>query len=449
MVAEIVSIGDEISTGAVLDTNSQFLSCSLSEIGARVLYHSTVSDDMDAMVAAFGLAFRRADIIVVTGGLGPTQDDLTRQAIANALGVELVFDQESLKRVESFFANRNRAMPESNKIQAYFPDGSRIITNPNGTAPGFIVERSRDDLPNRPSFVSSYPKRKGSFILESFPGVPAELKEMWSGANGRDAIVQFIDRATGGRKTYYKNKLIHAFGAGESAIEEKLPNLISRDHSPLVGITAKNSVITLRIFAEGASVEECDEQIDDISRFIYARVGDFIFGEDSDTLPGTVSQSLRAQCQRVGVFEWGTRGSLAQSIDPDVLAFGRVFGESERDDFIELFGDSSTVSESKKRLSDNRETFGSKFYVEEPISRELWALCETERRGGSLDYLLAVGPFPNSDSNEKTDVDVAFVDFRDRDKPILRRETFAFGGHPAIRATLFGNQALDLVRRYQ
>ena len=107
-VAEIVSIGDEISTGAILDTNSQFLSQSLSEIGVRTLYHSTVGDDMDAMVEAFAVAFRRADVVVITGGLGPTQDDLTRQAAAKVLGVELEFDQASLEHMTSLFTRRGR-----------------------------------------------------------------------------------------------------------------------------------------------------------------------------------------------------------------------------------------------------------------------------------------------------------------------------------------------------
>ncbi|MBR5759796.1 MAG: competence/damage-inducible protein A, partial [Thermoguttaceae bacterium] len=133
IVAEIVSIGDEISTGAILDTNSQYLSQSLSEVGVRVLYHSTVGDDANAMIVAIATAIRRADVVVITGGLGPTQDDLTRQTVADVLGVALEFDHSSLDHVMNFFSRRGRQMPESNKIQAYFPKGSHIIHNPNGT----------------------------------------------------------------------------------------------------------------------------------------------------------------------------------------------------------------------------------------------------------------------------------------------------------------------------
>lgn len=457
IVAEIISIGDEISTGAILDTNSQYLSQSLSEVGVRVLYHSTIGDDVNAMVIAIATALRRADVVVITGGLGPTQDDLTRQTVADVLGVDLVFDQNSLDHVSSFFTRRGQKMPESNKIQAYFPKGSHIIHNPNGTAPGFFVDNPREELPDFPSCVSGYPNRPGNFLLLSFPGVPAELKEMWDGPDGRETVIRYVSRITGGKKTFYRNKLIHTFGAGESAVESKLPNLIARDRFPLVGITAKNSVITLRIFAEGSSEEECAQQIEELSNTIYSALGEFVFGEDDETFPSVISHNLRAQCKTVGIFEWGTRGTLAASLDSDVLAFGRSFGESDRNDFVRLFGDSSTTPPEKRLKSDNHETFGSTFYVlEKELSPELCELCKAESRGKKVDYFLAVGPYPIVSENAAVDsskggetVDVAFIDFRDANAPILRRETFLFGGHPAIRNVLFGNQALDLLRRYQ
>ena len=457
IVAEIISIGDEITTGAILDTNSQYLSQSLSGIGVRVLYHSTIGDDSNAMIIAIATALRRADVVVITGGLGPTQDDLTRQTVANVLGVDLEFDQNSLDHVVSFFRRRGRETPESNKIQAYFPKGSHIIHNPNGTAPGFFVDKPRAELPDFPSCVSGYPNRSGDFLLLSFPGVPAELKEMWEGSDGRETVARYVSQATGGKKTYYRNKLIHTFGAGESAVESKLPNLIARDRFPLVGITAKNSVITLRIFAEGSSEKECAQQIEELSNTIYSIVGDFVFGEDDDTFPSVISHNLRAQCRTVGIFEWGTRGTLAASLDSDVLAFGRSFGESDNNDFVRLFGDSSKTPLEKRLKSDNQETFGSTFYIlENKLSPELLELCKTESRGKKVDYCLAVGPYPTVSENSAVDaseeretVDVAFIDFRDAHAPILRRETFLFGGHPAIRNVLFGNQALDLLRRYQ
>ncbi|MBQ8362416.1 MAG: hypothetical protein IJX36_00630, partial [Thermoguttaceae bacterium] len=335
IIAEIISIGDEITSGAILDTNAQYLSRSLSEIGVRVLYHSTIGDDFDAMVGAFALAFRRAEVVVVTGGLGPTQDDLTRQVAAQTLGGELTFDPDSFAHIERLFARRGRAMTESNKIQAYFPAGAQVIFNPNGTAPGFYYEGSRsqlsdiksptqNDAASRSSETVSSPQTLKTqtdvlkdFIALFFPGVPAEMREMWNGPNGRAAVERFAERLLDGARPVYRSKTIRTFGAGESALEARLPNLIARDRVPTVGITAKESVISLRILAEGATEADCERQIEETSKFIYERAGEFVFGEEDETLQSVVSRVLRAQCLKVGVLEWGTRGLLASKIEND------------------------------------------------------------------------------------------------------------------------------------
>lgn len=456
IVAEIVSVGDEITTGYILNTNAPFLSQSLAEIGVRVLYHTTVSDDMDAMVDAFAVALRRADVVICTGGLGPTKDDLTRQAAAAVLGVELTFDQPSFDHIVQLFSRRGREMPDSNRIQAYFPQGSRIIYNPNGTAPGFVFEDKRNRLPDVPIAYGSLKSGAGldgEFIFLTFPGVPAELEEMWRGQEGRPAIERFVNRLSGGKRTVYRTKLIHSFGAGESVVEARLPGLIDRDHFPTVGITAKNSVITLRIFAEGASEEECEKQIDEISHDVFSKVGDFVFGEDGETLAGALCNNLRPQCRKVGVLEWSTQGRLAEQIDSDVLGFGRIFGDADRELFVKLFGDSSQTPINQRKTHTKHETFSSTFYVDNvPISKDLQALYDAERRGETVDYLLAIGPYPVAleEANTKSGaVDVAFIDFRDPALPVMRRDTFAFGGQPAMINALFCNRAMDILLRNQ
>ncbi|MGI6401452.1 MAG: competence/damage-inducible protein A [Thermoguttaceae bacterium] len=451
VVAEIISIGDEITTGVILNTNAPFLSQSLEEIGVRTLYHTTVSDDMTAMVEAFAVAFRRADVVVCTGGLGPTQDDLTRQAVARTLGVDLAFDQASFDHTAELLARRGRQMPESNKIQAYIPKGSRAIYNPNGTAPGFVVEEKRSRLPNIPLSYGSLKtgaELDGEFIFLAFPGVPAEVRDMWLGNEGRYAIERFNDRILEGKRTVYRTKRINCFGAGESVIEAKLPGLIDRDHFPTVGITARNSIITLHVFAEGQSEEECDRQIEEISQEVFSKVGEFIFGEDDVTLATALGNNLRPQCRKVGVLEWGTQGALAKSFDSDLLGFGRVFGESERDKFIQFFGDSSTTPEGQRKRSPRHSSFSSTYYVDNiPISPALQKFYDTERDGQTIDYLLAVGPYPVNRTSGT--VDVVFVDFRDPKLPVFRRDTFAFGGQPAIIDALFSNRAMDLLLRNQ
>src|SRR4051794_7890275 len=143
MRAEIISIGDELTSGQRLDTNSQWLSTRLGELGVKVMYHTTVADDLEANVQVFRQAVERAELVIATGGLGPTADDLTRDAIAAAAGVDLVFDADSFSHIESLFSRRKRPMPERNRVQAMFPRGSRAIANREGTAPGIDIEIPR------------------------------------------------------------------------------------------------------------------------------------------------------------------------------------------------------------------------------------------------------------------------------------------------------------------
>src|SRR5712692_2431300 len=159
MKAEIVSIGSELTSGQNLDTNSQWLSRRLAEIGIPVGWHTTVADDLADNVAAFRIAAGRARLVLATGGLGPTQDDLTRQALAEAAGVELVLDPASLAHIEQMFARRHRIMPAGNRLQAHFPAGAEPIPNANGTAPGIWMTL-------------------GGCTVAAMPGVPSEMIAM-------------------------------------------------------------------------------------------------------------------------------------------------------------------------------------------------------------------------------------------------------------------------------
>ncbi len=230
MHAEIIAIGDEIVSGEHLDTNSPWLSRRLEELGVRVLYHSTVGDELEACGEVFRNAMGRADIVISTGGLGPTADDLTRDALARAAGRELVLFPQALEHIRSLFARRKREMPPQNEIQAMFPAGSRMIANPHGTAPGIDL-----DVP-RPG--------KNACRFFALPGVPAEMIEMWNAT-----LASEIGLLAAGQKVIRRRK-INCFGAGESQIEAMLPDLIRRGRTPTVGITASKTTISLRITAE-------------------------------------------------------------------------------------------------------------------------------------------------------------------------------------------------------
>ena len=203
MHAEILPIGDEIVSGQIVDTNSPWLSARLEELGVHVLYHTSVGDEIDPLADTFRLAIARSDIVISTGGLGPTADDLTRPALAKAVGRKLVVDPQALEYLRQMFARRKRPMPKSNEVQAQFPEGSRIVRNPNGTAPGIELDAPR-------------PNGKTCRVV-CLPGVPAEMKEMW-----HDSVAERL-RQFGAGKRLIRRKLIKCFGAGESQMEAMLP----------------------------------------------------------------------------------------------------------------------------------------------------------------------------------------------------------------------------------
>jgi nicotinamide-nucleotide amidase len=305
MNAEIIAIGDEITSGQSLDTNTQWLSQRLEELGVRVLYHSTVGDELAPGVAVFRQAIARADVVVATGGLGPTADDLTREALAEAAACPLQLDADALAYIRAMFARRNWPMPASNERQALFPAGSRIVRNPHGTAPGIDLAVVRE---------GSAPCR-----VICLPGVPAEMVEMW-----HDSVAATITGFVGGNRRVIRRRLLHCFGAGEGRIEEMLPDLIRRGRRPTVGITASKATITLRIGAEGASEEECRAAIAPVEATIRQCLGTLVFGEEDDELQHVVLRLLRERGKTLATAESGAAGLVAAWLS-GADAAGEVF----------------------------------------------------------------------------------------------------------------------------
>ena len=286
--AEVIAIGDELTSGQRLDTNSQWISQRLGELGVVAAFHTTVADDLTANIEVFRRAIERADIVVSTGGLGPTADDLTRDALAAALGVDLYLDEERLEAIRSLFARRGRQMPDGNEVQAKFPCGSQPIVNPHGTAPGIAIAVER---PNRPPCYSV-----------CLPGVPAELKEMWY-----DSVAPAIQAALPGARVV-RHHLIKCFGVGESQLEAQLPDLIRRGRDPRVGITVSEATITLRITASGDNEQACREKIEPTVATIRDCVGDLMFGEGDVELQHVVARLLNDRHATLALAEIGTGG---------------------------------------------------------------------------------------------------------------------------------------------
>lgn len=289
MKAEIVAIGSELISGASLDTNSQWLSRGLAAVGIPVRFHTTLGDDLEENLEGFRIAMRRADLVIVSGGLGPTQDDLTREVLANVAGVPLVEDPVSLEAIAAMFARRNREMPERNRVQALLPEGAEALPNRVGTAPGVWME-------------------VGKTLVACLPGVPHEMKIMF------DEQVLPRLRGQGLARRIIVQRKINLFGKGESEVEALALDLTARGRNPEVGITAHEATISFRISAEGATKEEAEAAIEPTVALIRERFDHLILGEGTADVPEAVFAQLERTGAKLATAESCTGGLIAHMI---------------------------------------------------------------------------------------------------------------------------------------
>jgi nicotinamide-nucleotide amidase len=409
LLAEVISIGDELTSGQRLDTNSQWLSERLGELGIRVMYHTTVADDLSANVRVFRQAAERVDVIVATGGLGPTADDLTRQALADAAGVPLALDEPSLTHIRALFARRQRPMPESNVVQAMFPVGSRPIPNPQGSAPGIDMR-----LP-RPG--------GGDCRVFAVPGVPAEMREMWSAT-----LAGELAAMSGGR--IIRHRRIKCFGVGESDLEQMLPDLIRRGRSPSVGITVSGATITLRVTADGATDEECLAAMRPTLDTIHRCLGTLVFGEEDDELEHAIGRLLAARGRTLATAEWGTGGLIAHRL---------MEAPESRPHFLGGF-----VTASMAALAGFTGIPADELNQQGPVSADIAdLLARACREKSGADYGLAVSEFPEHDPQASQPAPV-FYALATADGVLVKSSPYA--GHSAILKTLSAKRALNLLR---
>ena len=286
MNAIIISIGEELTSGQTVDTNSAFLARRLAECGIKTLEHHTVSDDRGPIAAAIARAAGAAELVIVTGGLGPTDDDLTRHGLADALGTELAVDEKCLSHLEEWFRSRGRTMVASNRVQAMVPRGAEPLDNRMGTAPGLAA-------------------KVGAATVYVTPGVPSEMKVMFE-----EVIRPRLPAGTG----VIASKVVHTFGSGESDVGMKIADLMRRGANPLVGTTVAAGMVSIRIQAHSPDPGQARAMAAETAAEVRRRLGDLVVGEDDETMAAVVGGLLRQRGQTVATAESCTGGLIGELI---------------------------------------------------------------------------------------------------------------------------------------
>ncbi|MDR3599431.1 MAG: competence/damage-inducible protein A [Desulfosporosinus sp.] len=299
MKAEIVATGTELLLGETLNTSAHYLTGKLSALGIEVDYHTTVGDNLERLEQVLRQAIGRTDLLVTTGGLGPTVDDLTKELVAKVLDLNLELDLSSLEQIKQFYGRRKAPMPLSDEKQAYFPKGAKILPNPIGTAPGAIIEKNG----------------KTVIIL---PGPPFEMRPMFN-----NYVWLELQRIIGPQAERMNERVLKVFGIGESVIEEALSELMSFPNLTMA-LLAKRAEMHIRLVARSSKTTsgEAVNSLDRAEEEIRRRLGDKVFGRDQETMIGIVGQTLKDKRLTIATAESCTGGLLG-------AAFTQEPGSSE------------------------------------------------------------------------------------------------------------------------
>lgn len=289
MNAEIVAVGTELLLGNIVDTNSAEISTALAELGVNVYFHTAVGDNPLRLQAALGQALLRSDLVIVTGGLGPTQDDITREALAAVSGHPLELRPEARAHIEQCFKATGRPMTENNLRQAMLPKGAQMLPNPRGTAPGIYLQAGRCHV----------------FCL---PGVPTEMRAMW-----RESVAPRLKELVREEEGVIHSRTLHFYGIGEALLESKVEDLL-KGANPTVAPYAGTGEVRLRITAKAASLEEARALIAPVEARIKERVGEYLYGYDGENLETVVGRLLTETSKTLAVAESCTGGLLAHRI---------------------------------------------------------------------------------------------------------------------------------------
>lgn len=286
MNAELIAVGTEILLGDILNTHAKFLSNELAELGINLLYHTTVGDNKQRLQGIVAQALQRSDLIVVTGGLGPTKDDLTKETVCEQMGVPLVRDEQTVHRIKDYFQRLGKEMPENNLKQALLPEGGTVFQNQHGTAPGMAVQKNG----------------KTAILL---PGPPHELVPMFQ-EQVRPYLMQFTD-------SVILSHSLRIFGLGESRVDELLDELLD-NQNPTVALYAKRGEVLARITAKAETKEKCEEMVSHMVEQVKQRVGEYVYGMDVSSLEEVLVKQLIQHNKSIALAESCTGGMVAEKI---------------------------------------------------------------------------------------------------------------------------------------
>ncbi|HEX9935448.1 MAG TPA: competence/damage-inducible protein A, partial [bacterium] len=288
MDAEIISVGDELLTGLTVNTNAAVIGEALVYSGHPVRWITTVGDDEADLIRAFEQAFTRSRLVVMTGGIGPTHDDITKKTAARFFESDLVFRKDILERLQAFFQRRGRTMSSSNASQAWVPEKAELLDNDAGTAPGFLF-------------------RRGNALCFILPGVPAEAERMMRGE-----VLPRLMAADPGQT--FRSRLLRTVGIPESELYDRIFDFPERFPQIKLAFLPQPSGLTLRLVAWGRNAADCDSLIESGERFIREKAGEWIYGVDGDTLEKAVAERLLAQGKILSVAESCTGGLVANKL---------------------------------------------------------------------------------------------------------------------------------------
>ncbi len=410
MIGEILATGDELRSGSLIDSNSAYISQKLEESGLEVTRHSCVGDDLVNLKNIIKEIGGRADIAIITGGLGPTTDDLSAEAAALAAGDKLVIFEDALKTIESFFSRAGREMPASNKKQALLPKSAEVILNPVGTAPGFIL-------------------KIGKCVFFFLPGVPFEMKKMLC-----DQVLVRIHKLLGNDRQYCLDKTISTFGLPESTVGEKVALVEKKFPGIKLGLRANFPEIQVKLYAKGASENGLMDLLNPAAKWVKEQLGKHIFSMDGYSLEVVIGQLLREQKASLGIAESCTGGLIANRIT-------NVAGSSDYFMFSGVTYSNNAKIKVLGVLPATIEKFGAvaKETVKE-MAKGVKDICNAT-------YGLATTGIagPSGGSPEKP-VGTIWVGLAGPQKIITRQFNFSFGKR-LMNKKIFASAALDLLRR--